>query len=139
MTLYICDQCAKLRQGPLNKVEVKKEETDEPQNWFICESCSTPLGIFAENVATVTFSPPNTTNIQIDNTESGAKPKDKRVIRTKSTGDRVYLIDETAKTKAWVTSSEILEKLGFSMADVEEVDDSSLVGYAMTASVYKVD
>lgn len=66
-------------------------------------------------------------------------PKDKRVIRTKSTGDRVYLIDETAKTKAWVTSAEILEKLGFTMADVEEVDDSALVGYAMTASVYKVD
>lgn len=66
-------------------------------------------------------------------------PKDKRVIRTKSTGDRVYLIDDTAKTKAWVTSAEILEKLGFTMADVEEVEDSALVGYAMTASVYRVE
>lgn len=64
--------------------------------------------------------------------------KDKRVIRTKSTGDRVYLIDEVAKTKAWVTSAEILDKLGFTMTDVEEVDDSALVGYAMTASIYKI-
>lgn len=63
----------------------------------------------------------------------------KRVIRTKSTGDRVYLIDENAKTKAWVTSPEILEKLGFALSDVEDVEDSSLVGYAMTASVYKVE
>lgn len=66
-------------------------------------------------------------------------PKDKRVIRTKSTGDRVYLIDETAKTKAWVTTEDILTKLGFTQADVQEVDDSALVGYAMTASIYKVD
>lgn len=66
-------------------------------------------------------------------------PKDKRVIRTKSTGDRVYLVDETAKTKAWVTSEDILTKLGYSQADVQEVEDSSLVGYAMTASIYKAD
>lgn len=66
-------------------------------------------------------------------------PKDKRVVRTKSTGDRVYLVDETAKTKAWVTSPDILEKLGFSMADVQDVDDKDLIGYAMTASVYKVE
>lgn len=66
-------------------------------------------------------------------------PKDKRVIRTKSTGDRVYLIDEKAKTKAWVTSPEVLEKLGFGLNDVEDVEDKDLVGYAMTASIYKVD
>jgi hypothetical protein len=66
-------------------------------------------------------------------------PKDKRVIRTKSTGDRVYLIDETAKTKAWVTSPEILGKLGFELSDVQDVDDSDLLGYAMTASLYRVE
>lgn len=65
-------------------------------------------------------------------------PKDKRVIRTKSTGDRVYLIDEVAKTKAWVTTEDILTKLGFTQADVQEVDDSALVGYAMIASIYKI-
>lgn len=66
-------------------------------------------------------------------------PKDKRVIRTKSTGDRVYLIDETAKTKAWVTSPEILGKLGFELSDVQDVDDKDLLGYVMTASVYRVE
>lgn len=66
-------------------------------------------------------------------------PKDKRVVRTKSTGDRVYLIDETAKTKAWVTSPEILTKLGFELSDVQDVEDSEMLGYAMTASVYRVE
>lgn len=66
-------------------------------------------------------------------------PKDKRVIRTKSTGDRVYVIDEVAKTKAWVTSPEILTKLGFELSDVEDVEDKDLLGYAMTASVYRVE
>lgn len=67
------------------------------------------------------------------------KPKDKRVVRTKSTGDRVYLIDETAKTKAWVTSPEILGKLGFELSDVQDIEDSEMLGYAMTASVYRID
>jgi hypothetical protein len=74
--------------------------------------------------------------------EPKAKPAitaGKRVVRTKSTGDRVYLIDETAKTKAWVTSPEILAKLGFELSDVEDVEDSTLLGYAMTASVYRVE
>lgn len=66
-------------------------------------------------------------------------PKGKRVIRTKSTGDRVYVIDEVAKTKAWVTSPEILTKLGFELSDVEDVDDKDLLGYAMIASVYRVE
>lgn len=66
-------------------------------------------------------------------------PKDKRVVRTKSTGDRVYLVDETAKTKAWVTSPEVLAKLGFEMGDVQDVEDKDLIGYAMTASLFKVD
>ena len=65
-------------------------------------------------------------------------PEGKRAVRTKSTGDRVYLIDEVAKTKAWITSGEILEGLGFGFADVEDVEDSELVDYAMTASVYKL-
>src|SRR4051812_21676120 len=73
--------------------------------------------------ATVTFGTP-VPDSEIPPQEEPKRelPKDKRVIRTKSTGDRVYLIDETAKTKAWVTSAEILEKLGFTMADVEEVE-----------------
>lgn len=63
----------------------------------------------------------------------------KRVIRTKDTGDNVYLIDDNAKTKAWITKPEILEGLGFTMADVQEIESSSLVGYQMQPSIYKVD
>src|SRR3954463_2453285 len=66
-------------------------------------------------------------------------PEGKRAVRTKSTGDRVYLIDEIAKTKAWITSPEILGKLGFELSDVDDVDDASLLGYSMTASVYRVE
>lgn len=63
----------------------------------------------------------------------------KRAVRTKSTGDRVYLIDDNAKTKAWVTSPEILSSLGFEMADVVDVEDSSLLGYQMNPSIFKAD
>lgn len=63
----------------------------------------------------------------------------KRAVRTKSTGDRVYLIDDNAKTKAWITSPEILAKLGFEMNDVVDLDDKELVSYAMAPSIYRVD
>lgn len=63
----------------------------------------------------------------------------KRAIRTKSTGDRVYIIDDSAKTKAWVTSPEVLTKLGFTMEDVEDLEDNQLVGYQMAPSIYRVD
>lgn len=63
----------------------------------------------------------------------------RRAVRTRSTGDRVYLIDDNAKTKAWITSPEILESLGFEMTDVGDVEDSELVGYQMAPSVYRVD
>lgn len=63
----------------------------------------------------------------------------KRAVRTKSTGDRVYLIDDNAKTKVWITSPEIMSKLGFEMADVEDSEDSELVNYAMKPSIYRID
>lgn len=63
----------------------------------------------------------------------------KRAVRTKSTGDRVYLIDDNAKTKAWITSPEIMSKLGFEMNDVQDLEDSMLVSYQMSPSIYRVD
>lgn len=63
----------------------------------------------------------------------------KRAVRTKSTGDRVYLIDDNLKTKAWITSPEIMTKLGFEMSNVEDVEDSTLVGYQMSPSIYRVE
>lgn len=63
----------------------------------------------------------------------------KRAVRTKSTGDRVYLVDDNAKTKAWITSPEILAKLDFEMGDVVDLDDKDLVDYQMSPSIYKVE
>lgn len=64
-------------------------------------------------------------------------PKDKRVVRTKTSGDRVYLLDEVKKTRQWVTTMEVLNGLGFGAGDVSEVDDSELMKYNMAAAIYK--
>jgi hypothetical protein len=82
---------------------------------------------------------PNEGAVEFTEESKRELPKDKRVVRTKSTGDRVYLLDETAKTKAWVTSPEILEKLGFTLNDVQDIEDSMMLGYAMIASLYRVE
>lgn len=66
-------------------------------------------------------------------------PEGKRVVRTKSSGDRVYYIDEEKKTRQWVTTAEILQKLGFEMEDVVEVEDVELLKYQMAAAIYRVD
>lgn len=71
--------------------------------------------------------------------EERVLPEGKRVVRTKSMGDRVYLLDEEKKTRAWVTNATILDQLGFRMEDVAEVEDSELLGYQMTAAIYRVN
>lgn len=63
----------------------------------------------------------------------------KRAVRTKGSGDRVFLIDDNAKTKAWITSPEIMAKLGFEMSDVVDLEDSELISYQMSPSIYRVD
>lgn len=65
-------------------------------------------------------------------------PKDKRVIRTKSTGDRVYYLDDIKKTRQWVTNPEVLKGLGFEMGDVTDIEDLELQKYAMASALYKV-
>lgn len=65
-------------------------------------------------------------------------PKDKRVVRTKSTGDRVYMLDEAKKTRAWVTNPEVLKSLGFELTDVTDVDDNELLKYQMNPALYRV-
>ena len=62
-----------------------------------------------------------------------------RAVRTKSTGDRVFLVDDVAKTKAWITSEKILTELGYEMGDVVEVDDKDLITYALAPSIYRVE
>lgn len=71
--------------------------------------------------------------------EERVLPEGKRVVRTKSSGDRVYLIDEVKKTRQWVTSPEILEGLGFESGDVTETDDTDLLGYQMGPALYRID
>jgi hypothetical protein len=68
-------------------------------------------------------------------------PEGKRVVRTKSSGDRVYLLTEdvTPKTRQWVTNPEVLKGLGFESSDVTEVDDNELLGYQMASAIYRVD
>lgn len=66
-------------------------------------------------------------------------PKDKRVVRTKSTGDRVYLLDDTKKIRQWVTNPEVLKGLGFEMTDVGEADDMEVAKYQLGPALYRVE
>lgn len=64
-------------------------------------------------------------------------PEGKRVVRTKSSGDRVYYIDEEKKTRQWITNPDVLTSLGFGMEDVTDVEDAELLKYQMAAALYK--
>lgn len=65
-------------------------------------------------------------------------PEGQRVARTKTQGDRVYLLDDNKKTRQWITSPEILQGLGFEMGDVVEVEDTVFLSYQMGAALYKL-
>jgi hypothetical protein len=71
--------------------------------------------------------------------EARELPKDKRVVRTRSQGDRVYLLDEVKKTRQYVATPELVDSQGFTMNDVVEVDDAELIKYQMAAAIYKLD
>lgn len=64
-------------------------------------------------------------------------PEGKRVVRTKGQGDKVFLLDEVAKTRQWMTKPEVLDSLGFKMEDVVEIDDNELMKYPMTSPIFK--
>lgn len=66
-------------------------------------------------------------------------PEGQRVVRVKTQGDRVYLLDETKKTRQWVTTPEILKGLGFEMSDVNEVEETEFLRYQMGSAIYKLD
>ena len=66
-------------------------------------------------------------------------PEGQRVVRTKSSGDRVYLLDDNKKTRQWVTNGDVLVKLGFDWSDIVEVEDSELLKYNMGAALYRVE
>lgn len=64
-------------------------------------------------------------------------PKDKRVVRTKASGDRVYLLDDVKKTRQWVTNPEVLDSLGFTLIDVGEVEEDEMLKYQMGPALYR--
>lgn len=66
-------------------------------------------------------------------------PEGQRVVRTKSSGDRVYLLDDNKKSRQWVTNPEVLGKLGFDQSDVQDVEDGELLKYNMGAALYRVE
>ena len=73
------------------------------------------------------------------------KPEGKRVVRTKTSGDTVYFIDEVKKTRQRIVGSnmtpgpDIVESLGFQMGDVGEMDDTEMAQFQQGAPIYKVD
>lgn len=81
-------------------------------------------------------------NLPVEQVEDKPKkvlPEGKKVVRTKSSGDRVYYINEEKKTRQWITNPDVLTKLGFDMDDVQEIDDSELLRYSMAAALYRID
>lgn len=66
-------------------------------------------------------------------------PEGKRVVRTKSSGDRVFMLDEEKKTRQWVTNPEVLGKLGFELTDVTDVEEDEFQKYQMASAIYRLD
>lgn len=64
-------------------------------------------------------------------------PKDKRLVVTKSSGDRKYQLDEIKNTRAWITTPSVLEALGWKMEDAVEIDDAEILKYQLIAPIYK--
>ena len=75
----------------------------------------------------------------VEDTPKRVLPEGLRVVRTKTSGDRVYLLDEVNKTRQWLTTPEVLEGKGFTTADVVEVPDDELLRYQMGSAIYKLD
>lgn len=74
-----------------------------------------------------------------DISEERKLPEGKRVVRTKSSGDRVYMLDDEKKTRHWVTNPDALKNLGFELTDVSEVGDAEVLKYQLEAAIYRVD
>lgn len=55
-----------------------------------------------------------------------------RVVRTKLTGDKVYLLNEESKTKVWMRNPEMLQESGFTLAEVQQIEDQELALYKLS-------
>lgn len=67
-------------------------------------------------------------------------PQGKKVVRTKTSGDKVYLLDETKTpaTRQWIVTGDVLTGLGFEQSDVSEISDVELFKYSMGPAFYRV-
>lgn len=77
--------------------------------------------------------------VEMTDSEENLTPAKYRAVRSSSTGDRVYYIDEEARTRAWVTNPEVLKSLGFELEDVTEIEETELAQYKMAPAKYKAD
>lgn len=66
-------------------------------------------------------------------------PEGKRVVRTDSTGDRVYLLVEETMTRHWITNPEVLDSLGFEINDVIKITDDEMIRYQVGTPKYDGD
>lgn len=73
----------------------------------------------------------------LDEVPTRTLPEGKRMVRTKTSGDRVYFLDEVKKTRQWATNPGVVDSLGFTLEDVVEVDDDELLKYQMGSALYK--
>lgn len=67
------------------------------------------------------------------------RPDGKRAVRTKSSGDKVYVLDPEKMTRHWVTNADVLKSLGFELTDVGEIGESEAMKYQIGPAIYKVD
>jgi hypothetical protein len=65
--------------------------------------------------------------------------KNGKVVRTKSSGDRVYHLDDDKGTRRWITNPQVLEGLGFTLDDVTDIEDAELLKYQMGPALYRVE
>lgn len=66
----------------------------------------------------------------------GFNLKETKIVRSKSTGDRVFLIFR--EKKYWIPDIETLEKIGFNLGDVEEVSDEEIKKYSEGYAFFSV-
>lgn len=93
-----------------------------------------PVSTEHNGASVIGFVPPEA---QVAEAPAKVLPEGKRVVRTKTSGDRVYLLDDVKKSRQWVTNPDVLVGTGFDMSDVVEVEDTELIKYSMGPALFK--
>lgn len=110
--------------------DLKRQLNDTVDRWASSQRPPAPVAANSfpaeHGAATIAFSAP-----EAETVVERQLPQGKRVVRTKSSGDRVFLLDDTKspKTRQWISKPEVMDAQGFIMEDVVSVEDSELLGY----------